>query len=162
MGLFLKRTGLCGVIISYHVFVGFYCLIRINLTGEVCCPVYWGLWLWFEPCRPQNRNRPTAITAYLHLRHIGLLHEWCSQCYESIALEKKGKVICQKIMIPGRSNDLFKHYWASDILRAHYFMRTNWMSRSMMILPILCDTADRNWYSRWHEADWAVQNKSVI
>lgn len=75
----------------YHipVFVGFYCLIRINLTGEVCCPVYWGLWLWFEPCSPQSRNSLTAITAYLHLQHIGLPREWCSQCYESMASQKR-------------------------------------------------------------------------
>lgn len=73
----------------YHipVFVGSCCLIRINLTGEVCCPVYWGLWLWFEPWSPQSRNSLTAITAYLYLQHIGLLHEWCSQSYESMASE---------------------------------------------------------------------------
>lgn len=101
----------------YHipVFMSFNCLIRINLTREVSCPVYWGLWLWFQPCSPHSRNSLTAITAYLHLQHIGLLHEWCSQCYESVAPEK-GKVIRQKIMILGSTDDLFKHYLASDIL----------------------------------------------
>lgn len=61
------------------------CVIRINLTGEVCCRTYWGLWLWFEP---NSAHSGSSLTAYLHLQHIGLLCEWRSLCYESAASEK--------------------------------------------------------------------------
>lgn len=92
------------VVLSYPVLVGFYCLIRINLAREVCCPVYWGLWLWFEPCGPQSRSSLTAITAYLYLQHIGLLREWCSQCYESMAPEKRQSH-------PAKDNDPWHKRW---------------------------------------------------
>lgn len=50
-GVFFMTTGLCNGVISPYL-KGFGHLIRINLTGEVSCPVYGGLRLWFEPCSP--------------------------------------------------------------------------------------------------------------
>lgn len=118
-GLFLK-TGLCGVIITLRSWT-YICLIRINLTGEVCCLVYWGLWLWFKPSTTQSRNSLTAITAYLLLPYIGWLHDWYSLCYESKAAEK-AKSYANKIVNHSKRADLFKPFWASDVVCTHDFI----------------------------------------
>lgn len=79
-----------------RVLAGRSSVIRINLFGEVSCPVYWGLWLWFEPCCLQSRNSLTAAAAYLSLQHIRLLHEWCSKCYESVTHKKRQSHLPQR------------------------------------------------------------------